>query len=115
MGLKEFEFGIVIIETFIASELAVEVAIRTIPKSNSLRPTFAYFPREIGLGTVKFALVLVIAGKGVQHMCMPCGLRPPGHAHAGFSRRLASPSLSPLSDTYFSQVAKAFLPSVLAL
>ena len=43
----------------------MKVAILTIPKSNCLRPTFAYFPRKIGLDTVKFALVLVIAGKGV--------------------------------------------------
>ena len=47
----------------------MEVAILTIPKSNCLRPTFTYFPRKIGLDTVKFALVLVIAGKGVlQHI-----------------------------------------------
>ena len=38
----------------------MEVAILTIPKSNCLRPTFAYFPRKIGLDTVKFALVLAV-------------------------------------------------------
>ena len=32
----------------------------TIPKSNCLRPGFAYFPRKIGCDEVKFALVLVV-------------------------------------------------------
>ena len=32
----------------------------TTPKSNCLRPDFAYLPRKIGFGEVKFALVLVV-------------------------------------------------------
>ena len=39
----------------------MEVAILTIPKSNCLRPGFAYFPRKRnGLEEVKLALVLVM-------------------------------------------------------
>ena len=36
----------------------------TIPKSNCLRPGVAYFPRKIGFGEVKFALVLLFGETG---------------------------------------------------
>ena len=38
-------------------------SILTIPKSNSLRPCFALFPRKIGLEEVKFALEIGLAAR----------------------------------------------------
>ena len=42
---------------------AEEEELQLTQKKNCLQLTFAYFPRKIGLGATKFALVLVIAGE----------------------------------------------------